>query len=271
MGAEYKDSGTRVNRFGAFSYRFDEMAVLMAERVSLGRRVALLRKRGHLTQRELAERVGVSPQTISNWENEVSQIPSPDVPTVAGAFGISVAELYDERPIAGVSRPASRDLPTPLAEATYDPDPYNVTPLGERVRRVRPLPIYRWGSMGDPTDHDSSPHPDREEYPPAGRENLIGSLGFGVEVRGESMVGRDLHDGDVCWINPERTYRVGDLVLALSTNGNGDSGMVIKTYTRTEDGDCLMSEGAHGKLPVVCAEFKIIGPVVGIQRWFPPR
>jgi SOS-response transcriptional repressor LexA len=132
------------------------------------------------------------------------------------------------------------------------------------------MPIYRWGSLGDPRDRESSPHPDREEYPPAGREYLIGPNGFGVDVRGSSMVGRDVRDGDVCWVNPDRSYRVGDLVLALLTDDDGESGMVIKTYARNEGGEGLIAETAEGRQSVDGREFKIIGPVVGIQRWFPP-
>lgn len=100
---------------------------------------------------------------------------------------------------------------------------------------------------------------------------MIGPNGFGVEVRGESMVGRELHDGDVCWVNPDRPYRLGDLVLALVTATDGDAGMVVKTYARTDVGECLLSETTDGRSTVVCSEFKIIGPVVGVQRWFPPR
>jgi hypothetical protein len=43
--------------------------------------------------------------------------------------------------------------------------------------------------------------------------------------------------------------------------------MVVKTYARTEVGECLLSETAEGRSPVVCREFKIIGPVVGITSW----
>lgn len=254
------------------------MAVVMTERPPLGSRVAHLRRQKALTQRQLADRVGVSPQTISNWENGVTQLPSGDVPAVAEALGVSIAGLYGD---GFETAPAQRDTRIRSrwsegaagsgAVAGEFSESYNVAPLNEpRSPGVRPLPIYRWGSLGDPRDRESSPHPDREEYPPAGREHLIGPNGFGVEVRGHSMVGRDLHDGDVCWVNPDRPYRLGDLVLALVDNGNGDSGMVVKTYTHAEVGDCLMSETAEGRSTVVCSQFRIIGPVVGIQRWFPP-
>lgn len=39
---------------------------------TLGKRIAALRKEKGMTQEELAEKLGVSPQAISKWENGVS-------------------------------------------------------------------------------------------------------------------------------------------------------------------------------------------------------
>ena len=129
------------------------------------------------------------------------------------------------------------------------------------------LPVFRWGSCGDPRDRESPPDPDHLEYPPPGRESLIGPHGFGVMVKGDSMAARGIYDGDVVWVNPDRPYQIGKVVLALVSDASGASGMVVKTYARTEVGECLVSETAQGRSPVVCREFKIIGPVVGITSW----
>lgn len=40
--------------------------------ITLGQRIALLRRQKELTQETLAEALGVSPQAVSKWENEVS-------------------------------------------------------------------------------------------------------------------------------------------------------------------------------------------------------
>jgi SOS-response transcriptional repressor LexA/DNA-binding XRE family transcriptional regulator len=139
----------------------------------------------------------------------------------------------------------------------------------EQIRSsgARPLPVFRWGSCGDPRDRESPPDPDHLEYPPPGRETLIGPNGFGVVVKGDSMSGRGIFDGDVVWVNPERPYQIGKVVLALVTDVSGDAGMVVKTFTRSDVGECLMSETPDGRSPVVCSEFKVIGPVVGITSW----
>jgi SOS-response transcriptional repressor LexA/transcriptional regulator with XRE-family HTH domain len=165
--------------------------------------------------------------------------------------------------------PTSRTISPPS-----DPIASNVLGRLEQLRAggARPLPVFRWGACGDPRDQESGPDPDRLEYPPPGRETLIGPTGFGVVVKGDSMAGRGIFDGDLVWVNPDRPYAVGKVVLALVTDVGGEpAGMVVKTFARTEVGDCLLSETAAGRSPVVCREFKVIGPVVGITSWRLPN
>lgn len=40
---------------------------------TLGKKISELRKQRDMTQDELAEKMGVSSQAVSKWENEVSQ------------------------------------------------------------------------------------------------------------------------------------------------------------------------------------------------------
>ena len=61
-----------------------------------GGRIKELRERHGLTQKELAEKLGVSAQAVSKWENNVNQ---PDVSTIrklCAIFGISVDEFLQE-------------------------------------------------------------------------------------------------------------------------------------------------------------------------------
>lgn len=64
---------------------------------TLGERIKYHRKRLGLTQEQLAERMGVSPQAVSKWENNIS---CPDIsilPELADLFGISVDELLGKK------------------------------------------------------------------------------------------------------------------------------------------------------------------------------
>jgi len=71
----------------------------MENKETLGKRIAALRKEKGLTQEQLAEKVGVSAQAVSKWENDVS---CPDItllPLLADLFGVSVDELLGVKPV----------------------------------------------------------------------------------------------------------------------------------------------------------------------------
>lgn len=60
---------------------------------TLGKRIAALRREKELKQDELAEKLGVSPQAVSKWENDQT---CPDIsllPLLAKTLGVSVDEL----------------------------------------------------------------------------------------------------------------------------------------------------------------------------------
>ena len=62
--------------------------------MTIGKNIAELRKNSGMTQEQLAETLGVSAQTVSKWENEVTM---PDImllPVIAGCFDIAVDDLY---------------------------------------------------------------------------------------------------------------------------------------------------------------------------------
>jgi SOS-response transcriptional repressor LexA len=230
---------------------------------SLGLRIAGLRHAAGWSQRRLAEAAGVSPSYIALLE--LGRLPSPGkfrLDSVARALNLRTSDaLLAAAPPA--MEAAARERPG-VANETL-----NVLGGLDQLRPagLRPLPVFRWGSCGDPRDRESPPDPDHLEYPPAGRDTLIGPTGFGVMVKGESMAGRGIYDGDIVWVNPERPYQLGKVVLALVSDVNGAVGMVVKTYAHTDVGECLLSETTSGRSPVVCREFKIIGPVVGITSW----
>ena len=71
----------------------------MENKETLGKRIAALRKEKGLTQEQLAEKVGVSAQAVSKWENDVS---CPDItilPLLADLLGVTVDELLGVKPI----------------------------------------------------------------------------------------------------------------------------------------------------------------------------
>jgi SOS-response transcriptional repressor LexA len=239
---------------------------------ALGQRIAALRREHGWSQRRLAEAAGVSHGYIALLE--LGRLPSPGkfrLDAVARALNLRTSDALTAAQVTPDGRRRSARVavdPEPLPPTSNSIAP-NVIGTLDYLRPVgaRPLPVFRWGACGDPRDQESPPDPDHLEFPPPGRETLIGPNGFGVVVKGDSMAGRGIYDGDVVWVNPDRPYGVGKVVLALASDVGGEAGMVVKTYARTEVGDCLLSETVAGRSPVVCREFKIIGPVVGITSW----
>lgn len=73
---------------------------------TIGARIAVYRKEKGMTQEELAERMNVSPQAVSKWENDVS---CPDIlllPALARELGVTTDVL-----LSGETAPAARLLP----------------------------------------------------------------------------------------------------------------------------------------------------------------
>lgn len=73
---------------------------------SIGNRISQLRREKGITQEEMAEKLGVTPQAVSKWENDISY---PDIlllPKIAKMFDVTVDEL-----LSGESRKETNFLP----------------------------------------------------------------------------------------------------------------------------------------------------------------
>ena len=75
--------------------------------MTIGKRIALLRKEKGLTQEELAKHMDVSPQAVSKWENDQTCPDISALPKLAKLFGVSVDELLEGKE----ALPAVRVLP----------------------------------------------------------------------------------------------------------------------------------------------------------------
>jgi len=73
---------------------------------TIGKRISYLRREKGITQEEMAEKLGVTPQAVSKWENDISY---PDIlllPKLAEMLGVSVDEL-----LSGETKKETRLLP----------------------------------------------------------------------------------------------------------------------------------------------------------------
>ena len=65
---------------------------------SVGENIKNIRKKNNITQEELAEKLNVTRQAVSNWENGKSEPDIKTISTIAGIFEISTDELINYTP-----------------------------------------------------------------------------------------------------------------------------------------------------------------------------
>ena len=103
---------------------------------TLGKKFAELRKLNGFTQDEMAEKLGVSPQAVSKWENDLS------CPDIAKLFDVTIDELFSDQPTAKtVILPEEQrvDIDKMMFKVVVD------SKKGDRVRVNLPMPLVRLG------------------------------------------------------------------------------------------------------------------------------
>lgn len=109
---------------------------------TIGDRIASLRKEKGITQEEMAEKLGVTPQAVSKWENDISY---PDIlllPKIAEMLGVTVDEL-----LSGENKKETRILPKEQRKNIDDMmfRIYVNSSDGDKVRVNLPMPLIKLG------------------------------------------------------------------------------------------------------------------------------
>lgn len=109
---------------------------------TIGNRISSLRKEKGITQEEMAERLGVTPQSVSKWENDIS---CPDIlllPKIAEMLGVTVDEL-----LSGEAKNETRILPEEqrknIDEMVFRI--YVISADGDKVKVNLPIPLIKLG------------------------------------------------------------------------------------------------------------------------------
>lgn len=63
--------------------------------MELGKKIRQLRYKASLTQEQLADKLGVGPQSVSKWETGASMPDITTLPLLAETFGVSIDDLFD--------------------------------------------------------------------------------------------------------------------------------------------------------------------------------
>ena len=107
--------------------------------MTLGTRIGLLRREKGMKQEELAERMGVSPQAVSKWENDLN---CPDIallPQLAKILGVTVDHLLTgekpEPPVRLVPEGERKDFRDMFLRITMD------SQAGDKMRVNLPMSL----------------------------------------------------------------------------------------------------------------------------------
>lgn len=92
---------------------------------SVGRNISRLRLSQGMTQEQLAQRMDVTPQAVSKWENDLNYPDVAALPRLAALLGTSVDALLSvpDRTLDGAQAPDA-------AEAQATPEPLTATTAG---------------------------------------------------------------------------------------------------------------------------------------------
>ncbi|MBQ8355193.1 MAG: helix-turn-helix transcriptional regulator [Oscillospiraceae bacterium] len=107
--------------------------------MTIGKRIAHLRKEKGLTQEELAQHMGISPQAVSKWENDQTCPDISALPKLARLFGVTVDELLEGKealPAVRVLPPEQRkDIKDMILRVTVD------SAQGDKIRVNLPMAL----------------------------------------------------------------------------------------------------------------------------------
>ncbi|CRZ33503.1 DNA-binding XRE family transcriptional regulator [Herbinix hemicellulosilytica] len=109
---------------------------------TIGKRISYLRREKGITQEEIAEKLGVTPQAVSKWENDISY---PDIlllPKLAEILEVTVDEL-----LSGEAKKETRLLPEEERKNIDDMifRIYVNTSEGDKIKINLPLALIKLG------------------------------------------------------------------------------------------------------------------------------
>ena len=111
--------------------------------MELGKKIRQLRFKAGLTQEQLSEKLGVSPQSVSKWETAAAMPDITALPLLAETFGVSIDELFDLTAEQRLNRIENRmDVEDELPPDVFrEYEEFLKEQLGDREKRARALSL----------------------------------------------------------------------------------------------------------------------------------
>ncbi len=92
-----------------------------------------------------------------------------------------------------------------------------------------------------------------------------GKTNFMLTVRGESMNGAGIFDGDYILVEQQNTARNGEIIVAMIDGFESEA--TVKTYYKEGDHIRLQPENPNMN-PIIVKDVKVLGKVKGVFRYF---
>ena len=201
--------------------------------MTVGSRIREYRKKLDLSVDDVAEKLGKNRATIYRYESDdIENLPATVLEPLAKILQTTPAELmgWKREPVSDLSSIPSIE-------------PYNPTMV----------PIVGTIAAGTPILAEEN----IEGYAPLQDKNAD----FALTIKGDSMIGDNIHPGDIVFIRQQPTVEIGEIAAVLI---DGDA--TLKHFYRDGDSVTLVSSNTKYK-PMVyhkgdCDEFRILGKAV---------
>lgn len=201
---------------------------MVCKRLRMENNLRNVRRRAGLSQRHVADKLGVTAGQVSRWESGKSGIPSQRLQDVADAYQAVVAEIFKANPEREDRRPNARIIPMEgaSAERMHDDLPIYGTALGASLIVA-----------GEAIEQTTLNRGEVIHY--AKRPTLLNGRAdaYGLYVQGSSMHPVYL-EGDMILAETKRPARVGDdVVVYLRVNDDEEAddrarGVLVKRLIR---------------------------------------
>lgn len=208
-----------------------------------GERIKRLREEHHMTQTDLAKKLGIATQTVFKYEkNIVTNIPLLTVEKIAEIFDVTPAY------ITGWDEPSPS---TPNVDVfQYD----NILPI-----TTQKLPMLGDIACGQPIFTNE----DRESYVVVGVDI---KADFVLRAKGDSMINARIHDGDIVFIKKQPSVENGEIAAVVIN----DEATLKRVYYSPEQNQLTLTAENPSHTPFVYRNeeldhIHILGKAVAFQ------
>ncbi len=169
-----------------------------------------IRKAYKLNQTELAKKLNTTQQTISNWENGVTDIDLESLSLIAKTFNLSIDYILGKT-----------DMPVDLSTLNFTD---NVKLINLNKQQFNQIPVL--GSIAAGTPLEAIADHDYDDCIVADTTDFGEGVYFGLKISGDSMSPRIIED-DVAVIKVCDWVNSGD-IAAIKVNGNATTLKIVK-------------------------------------------